>query len=59
MGVLVATAYCVLVQQQPKVQLRGILGLIGLVVNATAAIVLVPHRQGDANVRAVWLFSRN
>ena len=31
-----------------------------LVVLAIAAtFVLIPHRAGDANVRAVWLFSRN
>jgi Co/Zn/Cd efflux system component len=24
-----------------------------------AALVLLPHRRGDANMRAVWLFSRN
>jgi Co/Zn/Cd efflux system component len=28
-------------------------------VNIAAAAVLMPHRKGDANVRAVWLFSRN
>ena len=28
-------------------------------VNVAAALVLIPHRTGDANVRAVWLFSRN
>jgi Co/Zn/Cd efflux system component len=37
----------------------GILALIGLAVNVMAAVVLLPHRQGDANVRPIWLFSRN
>lgn len=58
-GVLVATAYRVLVHYQPEARLMGIFALIGLVVNVMAAVVLLPHRQGDANVRAVWLFSRN
>ena len=58
-GVLGATAYRVLVHHQPEAQLMGILALIGLAVNVMAAVVLLPHRQGDANVRAVWLFSRN
>jgi Co/Zn/Cd efflux system component/copper chaperone CopZ len=58
-GVLVATAYRVLVHHQPEARLMGILALIGLVVNVVSAVVLLPHRQGDANVRAVWLFSRN
>ena len=59
MGVLIATAYRVLVVHQPEAELMGILGLIALGVNIAAAVVLIPHRHGDANVRAVWLFSRN
>ncbi|MDN4982154.1 cation diffusion facilitator family transporter [Bradyrhizobium sp. WYCCWR 13022] len=58
-GVLVGTAYRVLVQHQPEAELMGILALVGLLVNVMAAVVLIPHRHGDANVRAVWLFSRN
>ena len=58
-GVLVATGYRALVQHQPEARLMGILALIGLAVNVMAAVVLLPHRQGGANVRAVWLFSRN
>lgn len=35
-------------------------GLVtALVVNVAAAAALIPHRTGDAKVRAVWLFSRN
>lgn len=59
LSVLVATAYRTIVQQQPEAELMGIYGLIALVVNVAAALVLIPHRTGDANVRAVWLFSRN
>lgn len=58
-GVLANTAYRVLVLSQPDTELMGILGIIALAVNVTAAVVLVPHRKGDANARAVWLFSRN
>lgn len=59
-GVLTMTAYRLVVQpQQPEAELMGLLGLIALVVNVASAAVLLPHRTGDANVRAVWLFSRN
>ncbi|MCB1537167.1 MAG: cation transporter [Rhodoblastus sp.] len=58
-GVLAATAYRVFVQHAPEAGLMGALGLIALAVNVAAAVVLIPHREGDANVRAVWLFSRN
>lgn len=53
------TAYRVFILNQPSAELMGAFGLIALVVNVLAAIVLIPHRNGDANVRAVWLFSRN
>ena len=56
---LATTAYRVLVLSQPAAELMGILGLVALLVNVAAAVVLIPHRAGDANVRAVWLFSRN
>lgn len=59
LGVLGTTAYRALVQQQPEAELMGALGLVALVVNVASAAVLMPHRSGDANVRAVWLFSRN
>lgn len=59
LGVLAATGYRVFVLGQPHAELMGLLGAIGFVVNVTAALVLIPHRHGDANMRAVWLFSRN
>lgn len=58
-GVLAATAYQVLVLHQPEPDIMGIFGILALIVNVAAAAVLLPHRSGDANVRAVWLFSRN
>lgn len=59
LGVIAATAYRVLVLNQPEAGLMGLLGAVALAVNVAAALVLLPHRTGDANVRAVWLFSRN
>lgn len=58
-GVLVNTLYRIFVLQTPEPGLMGILGFIALIINILAAVVLIPHRTGDANVRAVWLFSRN
>ncbi|WP_319633552.1 cation transporter [Pelagibius marinus] len=58
-GVFVNTLYRVLVLNIPAAELMGTFGAVALVVNVTAALVLIPHRTGDANVRAVWLFSRN
>ncbi len=58
-SVLVNTVYRVLVLSQPEAQAMGLFGGIALLVNVAAALVLLPHRTGDANVRAVWHFSRN
>jgi Co/Zn/Cd efflux system component/copper chaperone CopZ len=59
LGVLGSTLYRVVVQDTPEAGLMGLLGLGGLIVNVAAAMALIPHRSGDANARAVWLFSRN
>ncbi len=37
----------------------GAFGVVALVVNVVCAVILLKHREGDANVQAVWLFSRN
>ncbi|WP_302477872.1 cation transporter [Ruegeria arenilitoris] len=58
-GVLANTVWRVFAQQPIEAELMGALALVALAVNVGAALVLVPHRAGDANVRAVWLFSRN
>lgn len=58
-GVLVYTIYRTQVLQTPEVGLMGSLGVIALLINVIAVIILLPHRKGDASVRAVWLFSRN
>jgi Co/Zn/Cd efflux system component/copper chaperone CopZ len=58
-GVIAATAYRMFVLHTPEAALMGIFGGIGLVINVLSAVVLIPHRAGDANVRAVWLFTRN
>lgn len=44
----------------PEFEIMGALGMAGLVVNVSAALALAKFRnQGDANARAIWLFSRN
>ena len=43
----------------PEAELMGGIGVVALIVNVSAALVLARFREGDANVRAIWLFSRN
>lgn len=58
-GVVVDTIEKIFAQQPVEAGMMGALALVALAVNVAAALVLIPHRAGDANVRAVWLFSRN
>ena len=58
-GVLGYTIYRTQVLQTPEAELMGLLGVGALLINVISVIILLPHRKGDANIRAVWLFSRN
>ena len=37
----------------------GAIGLLALMANMLSVIILLPYKEGDANVRSVWLCSRN
>ncbi|GGD45592.1 cation transporter [Erythrobacter arachoides] len=44
----------------PEPELMGGIGVAALIVNVTAALILARFREGgDAQARAIWLFSRN
>lgn len=44
----------------PEPELMGGIGIAALIVNVTAALILARFRDGgDAQARAIWLFSRN
>lgn len=58
-GVVGSTIYRVFVEHEPQTMLMAGFAIVAFIVNVLAAVVLIPHRKGDANMRAVWLFSRN
>lgn len=43
----------------PEAELMGGVGIAALAVNIVAALILARFREGDAQARAIWLFSRN
>jgi cation diffusion facilitator family transporter len=43
----------------PEVVTMGVIGAMALVANVGVAAVLYAYREGDANMRAVWLCTRN
>lgn len=60
LGVLGTAVGRIMSVRPPEAELMGGLGVLGLLVNVSAALALRPFRDGgDANARAIWLFSRN
>jgi Co/Zn/Cd efflux system component len=54
-----ASVYHVLAGSAPEAQVMGVIGGLALAANLTCALLLFGFRDGDANLRAVWLCSRN
>ena len=57
--VLGSTIYRVFVTGVPVAQIMGAIGLLALAANVASVVILMAYREGDANVRSVWLCSRN
>ena len=57
--VLGSTAYHVLVLGLPRAEIMGLVGFMALAANVASVALLRPYKDGDANVRSVWLCSRN
>lgn len=57
--VLAITAYHVLVLGLPHAETMGAIGLFALAANTASVLLLMRYKDGDANVRSVWLCSRN
>jgi cation diffusion facilitator family transporter len=54
-----ATAYHVLIVGVPKAEVMGAVGVLALAANLTSVLLLMRYKEGDANVRSVWVCSRN
>ncbi len=53
------TSYQVLILGVPHAGVMGAVGFLALAANLASVLVLLRYRDGDANVRSVWLCSRN
>lgn len=53
------TAYRAFVLDVPSAAIMGSVGLFALAANVASAFLLYRYREGDSNMRAVWLCSRN
>ncbi|MEP4029951.1 cation transporter [Roseibium polysiphoniae] len=61
MGLWVAgsTLYQLLVLGVPEAGVMGAIGFLALAANIASVLLLMKYKDGDANVRSVWLCSRN
>lgn len=57
--VLGSTLYRVFFAEIPEAEIMGAIGFLALMTNLASVLILVRYKDGDANVRSVWLCSRN
>ncbi len=57
--VLGSTAHQLLVLGVPRAEVMGAIGFLAFAANVASVLLLLRYREGDANVRSVWLCSRN
>mgnify|MGYP002700338739 FL=1 len=54
-----STLYRVFYVGVPEADIMGVVGVMALATNLASVFLLVRYKDGDANVRLVWLCSRN
>lgn len=59
LAVLALSIYRTVFTDMPEPLTMGAVGALALAVNVASALLLFRFRNGDANVRSVWLCSRN
>lgn len=57
--VMGSTLYQVFALGLPKAEIMGVIGVLALAANLASVLLLMRYKDGDANVRSVWLCSRN
>lgn len=57
--VLGATTFNIVAGETPHAMTMGVVGFAALIANVGVAVMLYRYREGDANMRSVWLCSRN
>lgn len=59
LGILGLALYRAVFSVNPQAELMGGIALLALLANLISVAILLKWRNGDANVRSVWLCSRN
>jgi len=54
-----STVWHAFVLGTPRAEVMGLIGFLALATNVASVLILLKYKDGDANVRSVWLCSRN
>ncbi|MAU40060.1 MAG: cation transporter [Kordiimonas sp.] len=57
--VLGLTLYKVILAGQPDPMTMGAIGFVAFAANIVSVLLLLKYREGDSNIKSVWLCSRN
>ena len=57
--VMASTAWHAFYGTLPRAEVMGVVGIAALIANGGVALMLYRFRTGDANMRSVWICSRN
>ena len=57
--VIASTVWHVWMRTLPEAEVMGAIAVIAIIANGTVALMLYRFRAGDANMRSVWICSRN
>ncbi|GAA5018162.1 cation diffusion facilitator family transporter [Acinetobacter puyangensis] len=57
--VLIKMCYAYTLGIVPEAMTMGLIGILALIANVICAVILYAFRDGDANMKSVWLCSRN
>ncbi len=58
-GVIFEVIFKLFTQALPQSEIMGIFGVIALIANTICVVLLTRFRDGDINLRATWICSRN
>jgi len=59
LGVLGSAAWHAFTETVPHAELMGIIGIVALIANGAVMAMLYTYSAGEANMRSIWLCSRN
>lgn len=54
-----STLWHVLFLNEPRAEVMGSIGVLAFVANLASVLLLMAYKDGDSNIRSVWLCSRN